>query len=199
MKKAETALAAAEKRQVSSSDSETDRKDPAVKPEPVADSDRHVTDVSTERKDPVVKPEHTTMERVWSDEEEIAVLQSLMDYETVTGIVFHADHEAVYQWVKKSLTFDITMSQFLYKTSKLADTYHLNGKEMETFARPHHRKCFDISNYLWGPKRRFSKIHAAYLTERQLEDDLPVAAYIAQGNIEEDLAEEEEEEEDEAA
>lgn len=141
MKKPETALAATEKRQqVSYSDSETDRKDPAVKPEPVA--------VLTESKDTVEAVTETTIPRVWSDEEEIAVLQSLMDYETVTGVVFHADPEALYQWVKKSLSFEVTKLEFLCKTSEFACTYHC-GKVV-TFARPHHRNCALICQTFFG-------------------------------------------------
>ncbi|CAA7022772.1 unnamed protein product [Microthlaspi erraticum] len=166
-------------------------KDPGVKPEPVADSDRHVTDVPTdvksERKDPVVTEARSG--RVWSDEEEIAALQSLMDYETVTGIVFHADPEALYQWVKKSIGFDVGKYEFLDKIADLARTYHLNGKEMVTFSGPHDRKCYDLTNFLCGPKRQFSKLEAAFVAQRQLEE-----LFVA-----EEEEEDEDEDEDEAA
>ncbi|EOA36119.1 hypothetical protein CARUB_v10011873mg [Capsella rubella] len=85
----------------------------------------------------------TYFQRVWTEDDEIAVLKGLMDYKNDTGLV------------KKSVSFDVSKIQFMEKLRSLKKKYENNvGKakngEEPSFAKAHDRKTFELSKLAWG-------------------------------------------------
>ncbi|KAJ4915455.1 DNA-binding storekeeper protein-related transcriptional regulator [Raphanus sativus] len=94
-------------------------------------------------------------QRVWSEEDEIAALQGLIDYRDETGASPYDDTNAFYLSVKKSISFDVSKTQLLKKLWGLKTKYENNlGKEKNgeevSFSKPHDRKAFDLSKLFWG-------------------------------------------------
>ncbi|XP_010476078.1 PREDICTED: probable transcription factor At1g11510 [Camelina sativa] len=97
----------------------------------------------------------TYFQRVWTEDDEIAVLQGLMDYKKETGVSPYDDTNGVYQLVKKSVSFDVSKIQFMEKLRSLKKKYENNvGKakngEEPSFAKPHDRRTFELSKLVWG-------------------------------------------------
>ncbi|KAF2557494.1 hypothetical protein F2Q68_00013228 [Brassica cretica] len=93
----------------------------------------------------------TYFQRVWSEEDEIAVLQGLIDYRNDTGASPYDDTNAFYLSVKKSISFDVSKTQVIKKIWGLKTKYENNlVKEELTFSKPHDRKAFDLSKFVWG-------------------------------------------------
>ncbi|KAG5524320.1 hypothetical protein RHGRI_031105 [Rhododendron griersonianum] len=82
--------------------------------------------------------------RLWSEEDEVAILERLMD--------FKSDMGGLYEVIKKSLSVDASKSQFLDKIRKLKIKYRNNverGGEA-VLSTPHEHKCFELSKKTWG-------------------------------------------------
>ncbi|KAG2241033.1 hypothetical protein Bca52824_096860 [Brassica carinata] len=97
----------------------------------------------------------TYFNRVWSEEDEIAALQGLIDYRNHTGVNPYDDTNAFYLSVKKSISFDVSKTQLIKKLWGLKTKYENNvGKEKNgeelAFPKPHDRKVFDLSKCFWG-------------------------------------------------
>ncbi|CAH8372131.1 unnamed protein product [Eruca vesicaria subsp. sativa] len=94
----------------------------------------------------------TYFQRVWSEEDEINALQGLIDYKNDTGASPYDDTNAFYGFVKKSISFDVSKTQFMKKLRGLKKKCENNlGKEKElAFSKPHDRKAFDLSKFVWG-------------------------------------------------
>ncbi|CAH2038250.1 unnamed protein product [Thlaspi arvense] len=97
----------------------------------------------------------TYFQRLWSEEDEIAVLQRLIDCKADTGANPLDDMTGFYQLVKKSISFDVSKTQFTEKLRSLKKKFENNlgkGKNGEepTFSKPHDRKAFDLSKLIWG-------------------------------------------------
>ncbi|KAG5524316.1 hypothetical protein RHGRI_031103 [Rhododendron griersonianum] len=82
--------------------------------------------------------------RLWSEEDEVAILEGLMD--------FKSDMGGLYEVIKKSLSVDASKSQFVDKIPKLKIKYNNNvdGGDEAVLSRPHEHKCFELSKKIWG-------------------------------------------------
>ncbi|KFK40965.1 hypothetical protein AALP_AA2G067400 [Arabis alpina] len=83
------------------------------------------------------------VQRLWSEEDELALLQGLIDSKTDTG-----KKEGFYESLKDSISFDVRRDQFIEKIRKLKIKYV--GKK-KYFSNAHEKKCFDLSMHIWGP------------------------------------------------
>ncbi|CAL9223703.1 unnamed protein product [Arabidopsis halleri] len=94
-------------------------------------------------------------QRVWTEDDEIAVLQGLIDFRNDTGVSPYDDTNRVYELLKKSISFDVSKVQFMEKLRNLRKKYEnnlvkaKNGDET-TFAKTHDRKAFELSKFVWG-------------------------------------------------
>ncbi|CAN7059570.1 hypothetical protein BRARA_D01197 [Brassica rapa] len=95
-------------------------------------------------------------QRVWTGEDEIAVLQGIIDFKTETGSSPYDDKNALYDLVKKSVSFDVTKTQFMEKIRALKKKFENNlgrgkkkGKD-PSFSKAHDRKAFDLAKLVWG-------------------------------------------------
>ncbi|KAI8530987.1 hypothetical protein RHMOL_Rhmol11G0102800 [Rhododendron molle] len=83
--------------------------------------------------------------RLWSEEDEVVILEGLMDFKS-------PDMGGLYEVIKKSLSFDASKSQFVDKIHKLKRKYSNNVErgDKAVLSRPHERKCFELSKKIWG-------------------------------------------------
>jgi len=94
----------------------------------------------------------TYFQRLWTEDDEIVVLQGLIDDKKDTGV---SSTNKVYELVKKSISFDVSKNQFMEKLRALKKKYENNlGKAKDgvepTFVKPHDRKAFELSKLVWG-------------------------------------------------
>ncbi|KAG5524743.1 hypothetical protein RHGRI_031425 [Rhododendron griersonianum] len=82
--------------------------------------------------------------RLWSEGDEVMILEGLMD--------FKSDMGGLYEVIKKSLSVDASKSQFLDKIRKLKRKYSPNVErgDKAVLSTPHEHKCFELSKKMWG-------------------------------------------------
>ncbi|CAE5957201.1 unnamed protein product [Arabidopsis arenosa] len=138
----------------SGSDEETDTDSEPEKKDQVVTKRSRETDEAAVSTD-VKRAKKTSFQRLWTEDDEIAVLQGLVDYTKDTGVSPYDDTNKVYQLVKKSISFDVSKIQFMEKLRTLKKRYENNlGKakdgDQPTFVKPHDRKAFELSKLVWG-------------------------------------------------
>lgn len=142
--------------------------------------------------------EKKLFQRLWSEDDEIAILKGVLDYKEKKGADPSTDAAAFHEFVKKSLHVDVSKNQLMDKIRRLRKKYHNNagrgkkGKE-PTFSKSHERKAYDISKKIWGPtegnsgenvevaktsEKRTSKKSSGKNISRSLEEELLVASPI---------------------
>ncbi|EOY13716.1 hypothetical protein QUC31_002408 [Theobroma cacao] len=94
-------------------------------------------------------------QRLFSEDDEIAVLKGMLDYYAKKGADPCADMNAFYDFVKKSIHIDVTKAQLMDKIRRLRKKFENNavkGKKGEdkTFSKVHEQKAFDLSKKIWG-------------------------------------------------
>ncbi|KAL6573894.1 hypothetical protein OROHE_001436 [Orobanche hederae] len=121
-----------------------DAKKSKKKPEPES-SERKVNDDSKK----------FLFQRLWSEDDEIAILKGMIDYKAKKKSDPVTDLNAFHDFIKKNLHVDVTRTQLQDKIRKLKKKYENNkSKEKEgkerTFFKPHERKAYELSKYVWG-------------------------------------------------
>ncbi|XWS27467.1 hypothetical protein CRYUN_Cryun26dG0117500 [Craigia yunnanensis] len=94
-------------------------------------------------------------QRLFSEDDEIAVLKGMLEYFDKKGADPCADMNAFYNFVKKSIHTDVTKAQLMDKIRRLRKKFENNagkGKmgEDRTFSKPHEQKAFELSKMIWG-------------------------------------------------
>ncbi|EXC23160.1 hypothetical protein L484_018291 [Morus notabilis] len=93
--------------------------------------------------------------RVWSEDDEIAVLKGMTDYKAKKGADPYADMGAFHDFIKKSLNADVSKSQLVDKIRRLKKKYLNNAAKGENdedpvFSKPHELLSFKLSKKIWG-------------------------------------------------
>ncbi|KAF8092507.1 hypothetical protein N665_0412s0001 [Sinapis alba] len=126
--------------------------------ETVEGSAKRVKRVSGEddKKSTGEEPKKNCFQRVWTEEDEIAVLQGIIDFKNKTGSSPYDDKNALYDLVKKSVSFDVAKTQFMEKIRALKKKFENNlgrgkkkGKD-PSFSKAHDCKVFDLAKLVWG-------------------------------------------------
>ncbi|CAK9320964.1 unnamed protein product [Citrullus colocynthis] len=94
-------------------------------------------------------------QRLWSEDDEIAILNGMIDYSARKGADPALDMNAFHDFIKKSLHVDVTKAQLVDKIRRLKKKYRNNadrGKKGAdpTFSKPHEQKGFELSKKIWG-------------------------------------------------
>ncbi|KAF7127347.1 hypothetical protein RHSIM_Rhsim11G0026400 [Rhododendron simsii] len=89
--------------------------------------------------------------RLWSEKDEVLILKGLIDFQSKSknGSDTYPDMGEFHELIKESLSVDVSKNQFVEKIRKLKRKYNINV-EKAVFSRPHERKCFELSNKIWG-------------------------------------------------
>ncbi|KAJ0265807.1 hypothetical protein HA466_0020370 [Hirschfeldia incana] len=88
-------------------------------------------------------------QRLWTEEDEIAVLQGMIDFKKDTGKSPYEDTNVYYDYIKKSISFEVSKNQFMDKIRSLRKKYI--GKEKSSYTKPHDQKSYRLCQYIWGP------------------------------------------------
>ncbi|XP_027350130.1 probable transcription factor At5g28040 [Abrus precatorius] len=94
-------------------------------------------------------------QRLWTDEDEIELLQGFLDYTSQRGSSHHNDTALFYDQIKSKLQLDFNKNQLVEKIRRLKKKYRnvLNkigsGKEF-SFKSAHDQATFEISRKIWS-------------------------------------------------
>ncbi|XVE52935.1 hypothetical protein DITRI_Ditri02bG0164200 [Diplodiscus trichospermus] len=105
-------------------------------------------------------------QRLFSEDDEIAVLKGMLDYLAKKGADPLADTNAFYDFVKKSIHTDVSKAQLLYKIRRLKKKFQNNvGKskngEDRKFSNPHELKSFELSKKIWAKEVITGKVESS--------------------------------------
>ncbi|XP_042490152.1 STOREKEEPER protein-like [Macadamia integrifolia] len=94
-------------------------------------------------------------QRLWTEDDELAILKGMLDYYSKKGTDPSTDMNAFHDFIKKSLHVDVSKNQLTDKIRRLKKKYLNNagrGKEGEdpVFSKPHEHKAFELSKKIWG-------------------------------------------------
>ncbi|XP_022142354.1 GLABROUS1 enhancer-binding protein-like [Momordica charantia] len=133
--------------------SETTKDAKRAKKSSEADADDSVVAEDDSKKS--VDESKKLFQRLWSEDDEIAILNGMIDYSTKKGADPALDMNAFHDFIKKSLHVDVTRAQLMDKIRRLKKKYRNNadrGKKGAdpTFTKPHEQKGFELSKKIWG-------------------------------------------------
>ncbi|XP_022863948.1 probable transcription factor At3g04930 [Olea europaea var. sylvestris] len=122
-------------------------------------------------------------QRLWTDEDEIELLQGFLEYTTQRGpqsSSHHHDTTAFYDQIKDKLQLDFNKNQLVEKLRRLKKKYRNvisksgSGKD-HSFKSPHDQATFEISSKIWGDSVGVngSVVRAAPTDEARFEDNDP--------------------------
>ncbi|KAE9448094.1 hypothetical protein C3L33_19997, partial [Rhododendron williamsianum] len=122
------------------------------------------TAVAAEEKKPIAALDDSRklFQRLWTDEDEIELLQGFLDYSTQRGIGgansshhHHHDTAAFYDQIKSKLQLEFNKNQLVEKLRRLKKKFRNALSKMESgkefvFKSPHDQAAFDISKKIWS-------------------------------------------------
>ncbi|KAK7356008.1 hypothetical protein VNO80_15274 [Phaseolus coccineus] len=94
-------------------------------------------------------------QRLWTDEDEIGLLQGFLDYTAQRGSSHHNDTALFYDQIKSKLQLGFNKNQLVEKLRRLKKKYRnvvtkiSDGKEV-SFKSPHDKATFEISRRIWS-------------------------------------------------
>lgn len=89
--------------------------------------------------------------RVWSLDDQIALLQGMIDYQNKNGSDPFSDKDAFHKFIKKKLQAEISKNQMYDKARRLKKKYEEKAESDDlAFPRPYDLKLFDLSKKIWG-------------------------------------------------
>ncbi|KAL1818830.1 hypothetical protein ACET3Z_013699 [Daucus carota] len=93
---------------------------------------------------------NSSVKRVWSDEDAIAIVQGLIDYELEYEEDPRSDYEAFFEYVKDSLQAKVSLTQLKEKIKTLKRKYKSLKDSDAVFAKPMEEELFRLSDKFWG-------------------------------------------------
>ncbi|OIW17524.1 hypothetical protein TanjilG_22636 [Lupinus angustifolius] len=112
-------------------------------------------------------------QRLWTDEDEIELLQGFLDYTSQRGSSHHNDTALFYDQIKSKLQLDFNKNQLVEKIRRLKKKYRnvLNkissGKEF-LFKSAHDQATFEISRKIWS---NIGQISGGVVDDNALDED----------------------------
>ncbi|CAF1857863.1 unnamed protein product [Brassica oleracea var. botrytis] len=91
-----------------------------------------------------------TKNRRFSEKDEIVLLQGIVDYKGKNPL---EDKRSLYESMKGSFSFDVTLDQFRDKIRHMNNKYtakEKSGEQQASILNPHQQKCFQLSKAIWG-------------------------------------------------
>ncbi|XP_028796616.1 STOREKEEPER protein-like [Neltuma alba] len=94
-------------------------------------------------------------QRLWSGDDEVAILEGMIEYQSEKGADPWADMEAFYGFVKENLHADVSKDQLKNKIKRLKQKYQSTAEkgkngEAPVLGKPHDSRLFDLSKKIWG-------------------------------------------------
>ncbi|CAA0392719.1 unnamed protein product [Arabidopsis thaliana] len=107
-------------------------------------TDMHVKRVKKEDDNKKPNPQ-----RVWSEEDEISLLQAVIDFKAETGTSPWDHKNAFFDIAKKSISFDVSNVQFFDKIRSFKRKY-FGDRKMRSVESDHDKKCLGLAVLIWG-------------------------------------------------
>lgn len=112
-------------------------------------------DVDMEEKKPGEDGKKQMFQRLWSEDDEIAILKGMIEYTSKKGVDPWNDMNLFHDFIKKSLHVDVSKTQLQDKVRRLKKKYETNASkakkgEDRPFSKPHDKKSFELSKKIWG-------------------------------------------------
>ncbi|GLU06580.1 hypothetical protein SLE2022_236020 [Rubroshorea leprosula] len=99
----------------------------------------------------------TPFQRVWSEEDELAILKGMIEYKSKKGTDTYADIGGFHDFIKKTVRADVSQNQLKDKIRRLKKKYENNvDKGVSAFTKLHDEKAFRLSKKIWGLETRDS-------------------------------------------
>ncbi|KAJ6682628.1 hypothetical protein OIU74_020792 [Salix koriyanagi] len=94
-------------------------------------------------------------QRIWSDEDEIMILNCMIKFQNEKGKNSSPDTADFYVSVKDSLYFNASNNQFVKKIRRLKKKYFTDVEtnesgQYEIFSKPHDLECVELAKQIWG-------------------------------------------------
>ncbi|XP_027329839.1 probable transcription factor At1g11510 [Abrus precatorius] len=94
-------------------------------------------------------------QRIWSEEDELAILKGMVDFTSNTGQDPFKYANAFHDFMKKSLHFDASSNQLKEKIRRLKKKFETNSGKGKNgngpkFSKPHDQKSYELSKKVWG-------------------------------------------------
>ncbi|KAB5520471.1 hypothetical protein DKX38_024790 [Salix brachista] len=112
---------------------------------------------SQDSKRPQFDDTRRLFQRLWTDEDEIELLQGFLDYTTTKGTVnnHHNDTALFYDQIKSKLQLDFNKNQLVEKLRRLKKKYRnvlskINSGKDFCFKSSHDQATFEISRKIWS-------------------------------------------------
>lgn len=120
-----------------------------------AESDLNLRDSKKKKGTNSGDDEDTKKGRLWSGDDEIAILKGMIDYKAKKGSDPYTNMGPFHEFLKKSLKVDVSKNQLMDKIRRLRKKYHTNAEKGENgedpvFSKAHELKSFDLSKKIWG-------------------------------------------------
>ena len=94
--------------------------------------------------------------RLWSDENELAVLKGMIEYKSKKGLDPISDMGDFHEFIKKNISVEMSKNQVVDKIRRMKKKYQVNVEkagdngENPVFSKPHEHRCFELSKKIWG-------------------------------------------------
>ncbi|KAA8515448.1 hypothetical protein F0562_018941 [Nyssa sinensis] len=94
-------------------------------------------------------------QRLWSEDDEIAVLVGMIEYTGKKGADPVADMNAFHDFIKNKLHIDVSKTQLSDKVRRLKKKYENNASKGKkggerTLSKPHEQQAYELSKKIWG-------------------------------------------------
>ncbi|KAG8364618.1 hypothetical protein BUALT_Bualt18G0016200 [Buddleja alternifolia] len=119
------------------------------------DSSKSSKRLKTEEKKPNTASAGGCITRLWSNEDEIAVLNGMVDFKTQKGVDPNANMAGFHNYVKGKLMTEFSRDQLKTKISRMKKRFFNALKKGENgedpvLSNPHEYMAFEISKKIWG-------------------------------------------------
>ena len=96
----------------------------------------------------MARPRQTVSKRIWSEEDEFALLQGIVDYKETSGLdPFNGERKALYDLLEPHISVSVTSVQFFQKIRAPKKKFK---KDKNKGSKPNNQKLFHLSKLIWG-------------------------------------------------
>ncbi|KAK4368466.1 hypothetical protein RND71_012258 [Anisodus tanguticus] len=128
---------------------ETQQKDSKRKKPKIAEEEEKKTTTTT----PII--------RLWSDEDQVAILKGMLEFKNQKGTEPNTDMSAFHEFIKGKLQVEVSKTQLSEKLRRLKKKFLTNVKDGEEpiFSKPHDHLVFEYSKKIWGSPSNGVKVN----------------------------------------
>lgn len=175
------------------------RGSPAAKSGKKRSGEKMSTDMHVKRAKKVSGEDAKTplINRLWSEADEISMLQGMIDFEADTGKSPYEDMSKFYELAMKSICVEASKTQFTDKIRMLKRKYIVKGKEVDSYSKAHDQECARLAKYIWGsdgialesgvkPKKSEKKLDSLEANGKEVQEEEGVKEVIDCEKVQED-------------